>query len=39
MSKIKLYEKFNTRNHGIVTVLDYLDCKIDKTVFKENRSE
>lgn len=27
MSKIKLYEKFNTRNHGIVTVLDYLDCK------------
>ena len=27
MSKIKLYEKFNTRNHGIVTVLDYIDCK------------
>ena len=26
MSNIKVSEKFNTRNHGIVTVLDYIDC-------------
>ena len=26
MSNIKASEKFNTRNHGIVTVLDYIDC-------------
>jgi hypothetical protein len=27
MSNIKVSEKFNTRNHGIVTVLDYIDCR------------
>ena len=27
MSIIKVSERFNTRNHGIVTVLDYIDCR------------